>query len=87
MKTPRLKRDWVGLRVVSCVPLSNGLARLPAGTFWRVKRNYGGLELVSEPCPTCGIRLRITRVPERDVNIVESDDDDNEAPGDLHGRV
>ena len=67
---PRLKRDWVGLHVRSLCDLRNGYLRMPAGCICKVTRYSRGLHLESEPCPTCGAQLRMSRVQERDVEII-----------------
>ena len=66
----RLKRDWVGSYVESKVALRNGWGELPAGTVYVVSRNFGGLEMRSVGCPTCGMRLSIKKVPERSVTYL-----------------
>ena len=58
---PKLKRDWKGLIVKSKVPLVNGWYEIPPGTLFIVRHNYKGLDLVSEPCKECGVRLAIAK--------------------------
>ncbi|MDH4179096.1 MAG: hypothetical protein OEV33_01185 [Armatimonadota bacterium] len=71
MKKPRLKRDWIGVTVETLRELSNGYAKIPAGTRCTVRDNYGGLRLETPKCGRCGIRLYMTRVAESDVVIVD----------------
>lgn len=63
--------DWTGRRVRARRRLGNSLGAVPAGTELTVRRKYGGLELVTDPCPACGVELRITRVPVDDVELVD----------------
>ena len=71
---PKLKRDWVGLRVRSLVPLANGYVRVPAGTLFEVRRNYSGLALLSLPCGACGVQAYMSHVPETAVEIVPKEE-------------
>jgi len=75
MKKPKRKKDWVGLRVRSRKDLQNSLGKIPAGTIFTVDRNYAGLYLTSDPCPHCGVRFFIIKVPEREVTIIEEEED------------
>lgn len=43
--------------------LSNGYARVPAGTLCRVTAKINGFEIEADQCPCCKIRLRVTKVP------------------------
>lgn len=70
MKTPRLKRDWIGRDVRTLVPLSNGWMQMPAGIKCRVTYSRGGLTLRAEPCKHCGVSVRIGRVSEADVELL-----------------
>jgi len=79
MKKPKRKKDWVGLRVRSRKDLRNALGKIPAGTIFTVNRNYAGLQLESDPCPHCGVRFFITKVSERDVTIIEEEEDVSES--------
>ena len=69
-KPPKLKRDWEGAKVMTRVPLHNRNIAIPQGTICTVERNYGGLKLVTDPCPKCGIGIRITKVSERSVVLL-----------------
>jgi len=68
---PKKASEWVGRKVASVCELKNGHCILPAGTIFRVVRKYGTLELISQRCPTCGIRMRITRVPISSVEVID----------------
>ena len=75
MKPPKRKKDWEGLRVVSLKKLRNSLAQIPDGTMFTVERNYAGLHLISDPCPHCGVRFFINKVPESDVRIISPEEE------------
>ena len=70
MKAPKLKKDWVGLKVVTLREIRNRLTIIPAGTECIVEKNYGGLRLSTKPCKCCGVGIFITKVPEEDVDII-----------------
>lgn len=69
-KKPRLKRDWVGRRVMVQRKLRNGYVSILAGTVMMVRRNYSGLQLEGDHCGKCGIAPSITKVPEHDVRLL-----------------
>lgn len=75
MKKPKRKRDWHGLKVRSRQEFRNGLGSVPAGTVFTVERNFSGMHLISDPCQCCGVRFRISKVPEADVEIIEAPPD------------
>ena len=75
-KTLKYKRQWVGLKVRTLKTLSNGLCSIAQGTVCVVTRSWGGLRLTSDPCPSCGIKVHISRVQEYDVEIIGRADDD-----------
>jgi hypothetical protein len=64
MPWPKLKRDRTGIRVRSTRTLKNGSYELPAGSIFTVEGWYRGASLWTEPCPHCGVRVYITKVPE-----------------------
>jgi len=61
-----------GLKVVSRREMRNGWAVLPAGTVFTIERKGKGLHLLSDPCPTCGIKVPISRVQPYDVDLLGS---------------
>ena len=72
-KTPRelrRKSEWACAIVRSDHEVGHGSDRMPAGTFWLVRRNYGGLELQSFPCRCCGKQSFVGPVPEDDVTYI-----------------
>ncbi len=62
---------WKGKKVKSLVELKNSWASLPAGTIFTVERKWAGLQLRSDPCEHCGMRLYITKVPYESLEIIE----------------
>ena len=60
----RFVRDWKGLRVRSRQQLFNRNLSVIKGTLLRVEGVHGGggLNLISEPCQTCGVQVRIFAV-------------------------
>lgn len=63
--------DWVGLRVRTKRDISTMAMTIPAGTVMTVSHVKPGLQLQTEPCPTCGVRMFVFRVPTWDVEVVE----------------
>ncbi len=59
-----------GLKVRSLRELANGLGSVPKGTVFEIMGKHNGLDLRSDPCGECGLRLHINRVSYRDVDIV-----------------
>ncbi len=70
-KNLKYKRDWIGLKVRALVELKNSWCIIPKGTLLTVSRSWGGLHLVSDPCPHCGVRIRISKVKESHVEIID----------------
>lgn len=70
MEAPRLKRDWVGLKVITLRDMQTSMIVIPLGTECIVTRNYGGLGLTTSKCESCGVRMRINKVPESYVDII-----------------
>lgn len=66
-------RELRGRKVRSLVELHNGWCRIPQGTTFTITRKMGGLHLETEPCVTCGVRVRISYVPPRDVELMGAD--------------
>ncbi len=64
------KGDWVGATVEVTREIKNTWHRVPMGTKCTVRRNYGGLELETEPCPHCGVSIFIAKVPESAVAVI-----------------
>ncbi len=56
-------RKLRGMKVLSLFPLENANGELPAGTVFTIVGKFSGLDLLSEECIECGLRLRIGRVP------------------------
>ena len=64
-------REFCGRKVKTLVELSNGWCRIAPGTIATVQRKFNGLSLMTEPCPSCGVKIAITHVPPRDVDFVD----------------
>lgn len=59
---PRLKRDWVGLRVISCRPLSSSRFKFPVGIKGTITNGGPVMRVTFDPCNHCGVRGRISGV-------------------------
>lgn len=68
-KTPN--REFRGRKVKTLVVLSNGWCKIPQGAVCTVTKKLGGLHLEIDPCPHCGVRVRISYVPPKDVDFVD----------------
>ena len=66
-KTTAIK--FIGRKVKSLRSMSNGLYRFPAGMTFTIKRKQGGFELLSDPCPHCGIQAFINKVEPQAVDF------------------
>ena len=74
---PKRKRDWVGLRVISCRPLSNLGLKFPVGTKGTITSGGPTMRVTFDPCNHCGIQGRIsgvspsdfTRIPDAEVKF------------------
>lgn len=60
LEKPRLVRDWVGGFVRANREITNGYARMPAGTVYKITNAGMKLHFESMPCQHCGIVLRFT---------------------------
>ena len=65
--------EFKGRKVISRVPLRNGYISLPAGTTFIIEHKQGGFELRSDPCPHCGIRVWVSKVPPGDVDFIDTE--------------
>lgn len=50
--------------------LKNGWGVIPRGTIATIAGKQGGFSLQSEPCPCCGMRVSISKVPYTDVELL-----------------
>ena len=71
MERPKLKRDWVGLKVKTLRKNQHHNGSIPAGTEGIVQRNFGGLDIEVAPCEHCGKGFFIRKVPEKDVVLIK----------------
>lgn len=83
---PKLKRDWIGLRVRSRHAIQNGLGTVPAGTMFTVTDSYAGLRMTSDKCPACGVQFYVSRVNQASVEIVERDEKVTRERSDMRRR-
>lgn len=56
------ERWWQRQRVASKRELGNSYGSLPTGTIFDIRRKLRGLEIESEKCSVCGLRLTISHV-------------------------
>jgi hypothetical protein len=78
VEKPKLKRDWIGRRVLTLQELRNGWGIIPAGVRMLVTDNRrastrtpGSLVLTSETrCECCGLKATISGVREADVQLL-----------------
>ena len=63
----RRRRPWIGAIVQSAKPLAARGGRMPAGMFYIVTENYGGLEMRALACRQCHHTHNVDRVRESDV--------------------
>ena len=66
----RRRSTWEGAVVKTLERIENRGGAMPAGSYWLVLRNRGGLELVSLPCRCCGFQLRVLKVGESSVEYL-----------------
>lgn len=67
----RTVAQWRGVKLRTKRELSNGNMVIPRGTVVEVDGKCGGFSLRTERCPCCGVRIRISRVPPNDVEVVK----------------
>ena len=67
-KTP--ERVMLGTKVRGLVPLSNAIMTIPTGTVFTIERKFNGLWLKSEPCPACGVSVKINYVDPAEVEAL-----------------
>lgn len=71
MKWPKLKKDYAGLTVETLIIIKNDYCEIPTRTICKVISYYHGkLQLSSEPCKSCGIRVIISKVSYNDVKLI-----------------
>jgi len=64
------EKTFIGKKVRTLIKMQNGWAVIPADSICTITRKFNGFSLTSEPCPKCGIRIRISRVHRRDVELI-----------------
>ena len=69
---PKLKREYVGRRVRTLRPFSNGWGVIPSGALATIRaQNNKGSELVSDACSCCGLQAKISAIGAEDIEFVE----------------
>jgi len=61
---------FMGKKVRTLIQMQNGLMVIPEGATCVITRKFGGFNLKSDPCEHCGVRIMISRVHRRDVELV-----------------
>jgi hypothetical protein len=64
------EKVFKGKKVRTLIEMRNGLMVIPEGTICTITRKYQGFNLTSEPCKSCGVQIRISRVHRRDVELI-----------------
>jgi hypothetical protein len=65
-----IEKVFMGKKVRTLIKMQNGFMVIPEGSICTITRKYQGFNLTSEPCEHCGVRIRISRVHRRDVDLV-----------------
>ena len=69
-KWPKLKRDHIGLRVKTIRELKNGYVKIPIGTLCTITYSHGGLNLETDECPCCKVKIFIRKVPYSYIELI-----------------
>lgn len=75
---PKLNRDWIGLRVRLRREATNAYATLAAGTEGEITGYSSGrprIEFMSDECPKCKVRIRISGMSRLDFDILTPKED------------
>lgn len=64
------EESFMGRKVRTLIKMQNGLMVIPAGSICEITRKFDGFNLTADPCLNCGVRIRITRVHRRDVELI-----------------
>lgn len=75
---PKLKRDWVGLRVCVLCELQNFYGVIPAATYGTITDHSPGhrqYTFTADACRHCGIQLKMSGLQRRDFAIVTPPED------------
>ncbi len=69
---PRRVRDWEGVKVSTRNRMTSGLMKIPAGTKATVGTTTASraIRIEAEPCETCGVRVYMTRIHWRDLEVI-----------------
>ena len=70
---PKLKRDYRGRLVRLTRDIANGLGKLPVGAVGIIEtQSPKGSAFLGQPCPHCGLQMRVSRLSVDDIEFVES---------------
>jgi len=76
-------KEFIGRRVVGLVPMKTGMYSVPPGKIFTIEDKQGGFNLLSDPCPHCGIRVFIRGVQPQNVDLYVVE---NHRPGEYTSR-
>lgn len=65
------EKFFLGKKVRTLMQMQNGNMVIPEGAVCTITRKYQGFDLESAPCKCCGVQVLISRVPRRDVELIE----------------
>jgi hypothetical protein len=63
--------QWRGIRVRARNAIGTSRMLVPIGAILTVERKFSGFSLIADPCPCCGVRVRVTKVEPHNVEVVE----------------
>jgi hypothetical protein len=63
-------KQFNGTRVRTKRALSNGYFTIPVGAVCTILKKYNGFEIETDPCGTCGVKVRVSRVPHQAVEAI-----------------
>jgi len=60
LPAPKLKREWVGKRIITLAPLHTSVVSVPRGVRGTVQYHYRGESTLQlDACPCCGVAPRV----------------------------
>lgn len=69
--------EFRGRKVRTLVSLNNRLFTIPPGTICTIERKFGGFDIQTNSCETCGVKVRISKVPARDLKLIYPEEDED----------
>jgi len=61
---------FMGRKVRTLIEMRNNNMVIPAYSLCTITRKFDGFNLTSDPCKHCGVRISISRVHRRDVELI-----------------